>query len=441
MNLAASGSDPASSSLSRVRLLVRAFGYFRPDAGRIGLSVALLLTGIAVNLLKPWPLAVLVDSVLGTRPFPGWLPTELTEWAQPAQITAIVAASLALYLAHSALCAGHVYVAIGVGLRGLRRVRDDVFGWLQRLSLRYHHGTVVGDVIFRAGTDTNAFQILFQQGLLIVVSATGTLLFMAVMMARLNLYLTAVALVAVPVLLASFKIFGGAMQSRAMTAQRAESKVYSLIHQGITALPLIQSHAREYHEQQRFTAHTEQARRHKMSQQGLEVFYWCSISVILAACTLGVTWVGAQQVLAANLTLGELLVFLAYVAQLFEPLHQLSQVGATLSSASASTRRVFEILDTPEEVKDRRDARPVVRGRDVDGRRDCRPPPTTCSPRAAPPRCCRVDRCRSTATSPTTTSRSTTTRRGRRSATSASSSWPGRRRPSSGRAAPGRRRS
>ena len=134
-------------------------------------------------------------------------------------------------------------------------------------------------------------------------------------MARLNLYLTAVALVAVPILLLSIKVFGGAMRARAMDAQRAESKVYSLIHQGITALPFIQSHAREDHEQRRFTAQTEQARRQKMAQQGLEVLFWCSISVILAACTLGVTWVGAHEVLAANLTLGELLVFLAYVAR------------------------------------------------------------------------------------------------------------------------------
>ena len=197
-----------------------------------------------------------------------------------------------------------------------------------------------------------------------------------------------------------------------MAAQQAESKVYSLIHQGITALPLIQSHAREHHEQQRFTAQTEAARQQKMAQQGLEVFYWGSISVILSACTLGVTWVGAQQVLAANLTVGELLVFLAYVAQLFEPLHQLSQVGATLSSASASTRRVFEILDTPEEVKNRAGGAP---GRAGDAtstdRPDCPPRPTTCSPppAARPPRR-PVRRSRSTATSPTTTSPSRTTR-------------------------------
>jgi ATP-binding cassette subfamily B protein/subfamily B ATP-binding cassette protein MsbA len=367
MRPAAWATGPTLPSIARFRLLARAFGYFKPDVGRIGLAVGLLLASIGINLLKPWPLAILVDSVLGSKPYPAWLPREIMAWAQPAQITAIIAASLVLYFVHSAVCASHVYLTIGIGLRGLRRVRDDVFGWIQRLSLRYHHGTVAGDIIFRAGTDTTAFQVLFQEGLLTVISATGTLLFMTVMMARLNLYLTGVALVAVPVLLVSIKLYGGTMRSRGMAAQQAESRVYSLIHQGITALPLIQSHAREDHEHRRFTAQTEAARRQKMAQQGLEVFYWGSISVILGACTLGVTWVGAQQVLAGNLTLGELLVFLAYVAQLFEPLHQLSKVGATLSSASASTRRVFEILDTPEDVKNSPEARPVLRGIDVDG--------------------------------------------------------------------------
>jgi len=64
---------------ARLRLLVRALGYFRPDAGRIGLSVGLLLAGIAINLLKPWPLAILVDSVLRNKPSPTWLPSQLTD--------------------------------------------------------------------------------------------------------------------------------------------------------------------------------------------------------------------------------------------------------------------------------------------------------------------------------------------------------------------------
>src|SRR5499426_4250 len=196
-----------TSSVGRFRQLLRALSYFRPDAGRIVLALGLLLLGIALNLLKPWPLALLVDSILGSKPYPGWVPDQLQSWGHPAQLTAIVGAALVLHLVHATACAGHVYVSIGVGLRGLRRVRDDVFGWLQRLSLRYHHGTEAGDVIFRAGTDTSAFQILFLQGLLIFISATGTLLFMAVAMARLDLRLTAVAMVAVPILLLSIKVF------------------------------------------------------------------------------------------------------------------------------------------------------------------------------------------------------------------------------------------
>jgi ABC-type multidrug transport system fused ATPase/permease subunit len=141
MKLAAWASDLTSSSVARLRLLVRALGYFRPDSGRIGLAIGLLLASIGINLLKPWPLAILVDSVLGSKPYPTWLPSQVREWAQPGQITAIIAASLVIYMAHSAVCAGHVYLTIGIGLRGLRRVRDDVFGWLQRLSLRYHHRT------------------------------------------------------------------------------------------------------------------------------------------------------------------------------------------------------------------------------------------------------------------------------------------------------------
>src|SRR5262245_64635605 len=105
---------------ARLRQLFRALRYFRPDAGRIVLTLGLLLLGIGLNLLKPWPLALLVDSVLGGKPYPAWLPEGVRDWGQPAQLTAIVAASLALHLTHAAVCAGHAYLTISVGLRVLR---------------------------------------------------------------------------------------------------------------------------------------------------------------------------------------------------------------------------------------------------------------------------------------------------------------------------------
>ena len=70
-------SQDVSSSITRVRQLLRALGYFRPDAGRVAITLGLLLLSIGLNLLKPWPLAVLVDSVLGSKPYPAWLPSRL----------------------------------------------------------------------------------------------------------------------------------------------------------------------------------------------------------------------------------------------------------------------------------------------------------------------------------------------------------------------------
>jgi len=339
--------------------LFRTLSYFRADAWQIALTVVLLLLSIGLNVLKPWPLALVVDCVLGGKPVPAWVPKSLLDSSQASQLTILIGVLLALHVTHATFSALQLYLSIRIGLRGLCRVRNEVFGWLQRLSLRWGHASEAGDIIFRAGTDTCAFQTLFQQGSLMFINAFCTLGFMLIVMIRLNLRLTMLALMAVPFLLISIKMFGRAMRARGLAAQQAESKVYSLIHQGIAALPLIQSNTRERHEQKRFDAQTKLAQRSKMSQHGLEVLYWFIVSLILSASTAAVTWFGARQVLSSSLTLGELLVFLAYMAQMFEPLNQLSQVGATISTASASTERVFQILDAHEEVKDRADARPV----------------------------------------------------------------------------------
>ena len=158
--------------------LFRALAYFRSDAWGVALVVVLLFLSIALNVLKPWPLALLVDNVLGEKPYPRWVPGIVAGWDQPKQLTAIIGALLILNLSHALLSSLQTYLSISIGLRGLRRVRNEVFGWLQRLSLRFHGGTQAGDIIFRAGTDTCAFQTLFQQGFLVFITASCSLLLM-----------------------------------------------------------------------------------------------------------------------------------------------------------------------------------------------------------------------------------------------------------------------
>lgn len=343
--------------------LFRALQFFRPDLGRVSFAFGLLILSTGANLLKPWPLALIVDNVLGGKPFPPWF-VGASDWDKNVLLLSLSGAILLFHASQGALSAWHNYLSITVGLHGLARVRNQVFYWLQRLSLRFHQSSNLGDVIYRASWDTYAFQTLFQQGLFTFAQASLALVLMMIVMWRLNVSLTLASLATIPMLLFTMKIFGREMKTRSLAAHRADSQVTSLIQQSMVALPLIQSYTREEDEQKRFARQAGTALEGRISQHGWEVFYWLVIAFVVGLGTAGVTWVGASEVLAQQLSVGELLIFLAYLAQLYEPLNQLSRLRATWSDASAGTQRVFELLDTEEEIKEASNARPVGKNTD-----------------------------------------------------------------------------
>jgi ATP-binding cassette subfamily B protein/subfamily B ATP-binding cassette protein MsbA len=343
--------------------LFRALGYFRADGLRMAGVFGLLLVSVGLNVLKPWPVAVLIDSVLGQRPLPGRHEL-VAAGAKPMMVVWLSAAIFLLHFAQGAFSAAQNYCSIQAGLRGLTRLREELFARLLRLSLRFHQGATAGDLIYRASWDTYSVQTLFQQGLMSFVTASLSLLVMACVMARLNLPLTMVALALAPLLVVGIRSFGRAMRERTARAQQADSRVTALVQQAIAALPLMQSYNREEWEAVRFRAEAEEAQTRRLSQHGSELGYGFAVAVIFGLGTAVTTWLGARQVLAGCLTVGELFVFLSYLVLLYEPLSQLSFVGATVAGALAGARRVFDILDTPEEVKT---ASPAAKAPDAGG--------------------------------------------------------------------------
>ncbi len=337
--------------------LWRALQFFRADLPLVAAATGLLVLSVGAGVLKPWPLALIVDSILGAKPLPNWLGARLDGVSQPAQLAILAGAVLAVHFGQGALAAAHNYLLIRVGLRGLARVRQTVFHWLLRLSMRYHQSSNLGDLMYRATWDTYAFQTLFQQGLFTFITATLSLVLMLTVMARLNVTLTYMAAAALPLLVVSMRIFSAKMKTKGVEAHKADGQVASLIHEGIAALPLIHTCAREETEESRFNERVEEARASRLSQHGWEILYLAVIALVFGVAASGIIWLGARQVQEGQLSVGGLLVFVAYLGQLHEPLSQLSHIGVILSDASAGTCRVFEVLDTPEEVKDAPDAR------------------------------------------------------------------------------------
>ncbi|HEY3854375.1 MAG TPA: ABC transporter ATP-binding protein [Verrucomicrobiae bacterium] len=329
----------------------RALKYFRQDAGRIASILFLMLVSTGLNALKPWPLAVIVDSVLGEKPAAGPLiPGAL---AQKSLLLGYLSLAIfILYVLQAAVSSALGYLSIQVSLRGLTRARDELFGKLLGLSARFHQGATVGDLIYRSSWDTYSFQTLFQQGLVTLLASSVSLLMIVAVMVRLNIPLTLVAVGLAPLLVISIRSFARPMRDRTTAAQKADSRVTALVQQNITALALTQGYTREDFERERFHATTLEAQSRRLSQHGVELGYSFATASVFGLGVAITTWIGAGQVEVHLLTIGQLFVFLSYLAQLYEPLNQLSHVGATIAGAIAGSRRVFEILDTPDEINE-----------------------------------------------------------------------------------------
>jgi ATP-binding cassette subfamily B protein/subfamily B ATP-binding cassette protein MsbA len=340
--------------------LSRVLAFFRPDLSRVGLALGLLVLAIGTNLLKPWPIALLADCVLGDKPLPAWLAGRDIA-ANPAALLAFLGFSvLLLHAAHGALKALQNYWVISTGLSGLARVREAVYQRLLQLSQRFHQGKSSGDTLYRATWDTYAFQTLFQQGMMTFVEASITLLLMVVIMVQMDAILTLYALLIMPLLILSIRSFSRVMNRKGAAAQQADSQVAAHLQQSLINLPLIHSHATEQSEGKHFLQLTQAARARRLGQHTWELLYGLGVALVFGLGTALIVWLGGERVLAGKITIGDLLVFLAYLAMLYEPLNQLSHVGATVSTASASAQRVFELLDAQAVVPEKPDARPIV---------------------------------------------------------------------------------
>jgi ATP-binding cassette, subfamily B, bacterial len=318
-------------------ILWRARVFFTPDGPRILGGLGLLCLNTVLGLLKPWPLALLVDFLTTGRLWPGlsWIGSDR-------YATTLVLMLVIIAVGHSALGAVQQSLVIGVGLRGLARVRERVFDLLLALSLRRVQGSQTGDLIYRSTWDVYAFQTLFTQGVFGFLSSTLGIAAMVVVMVQMSPSLTWIALGTIPFLLAVMRALGRRMTARSTRSQAADAAIASTVQQTLAHLPVIQSFTGEAVERARFGGQVQDARAARSEQHRLELLYLTAVGTILALGTTLIVHLGVGQVQSGVLSVGQMMVFVAYLAQLYEPLTQLSHLGATLSDARAGVRRVLD---------------------------------------------------------------------------------------------------
>ena len=256
------------------------------------------------------------------------------------------------------------YVTIRLGQRLVNDFRAELHAHLQRLSLAFHSRREVGDLLYRLTSDTFAIQGLTMNGVFPVLTSLVLLVGMTVVMLRLDWLLTLVALGIVPVLIGSMKWLARRITALATDMRVKESALWARAQRGLGAIRVIQAFTTEEDEHRQFVASSTASLDANLRFYTFQTLYTAFINIVMAVGTAVVLWIGATHVLARQLTVGEMLVFLSYLASLYGPLNTLMETWGMIQGGRVSAERVFEILETAPDLVDghRTLARSEVRG-------------------------------------------------------------------------------
>jgi ATP-binding cassette subfamily B protein/subfamily B ATP-binding cassette protein MsbA len=342
-------------------VVVKVLRRLHPHRGLFATAVLQVLVIGLLELAKPWPLKVVVDNVLGGKPL-GW--EAFDGLTRTGMLAVACAALVGVYALLGTLTVTSNYTTISVGQRMVNDFRADLYAHLQRLSMAFHSRREVGDLLFRLTADTLAIQTLTMNGFFPILTSVVLLSGMIVVMLRIDLAMTLVALAIVPVLFAAIIALSSRINALATEARVRESALWSVAQRTIGAIRVIQAFTTEQSEHRRFVDTSAASLDANLRLYTFQTVYSAFVNVLIAGGTAAVLWFGASSVMAGALTVGDVLVFTSYLASLYAPINSLTQTWGLIQGARVGAERVFEILDTAPDLADgtRELTRAEVRG-------------------------------------------------------------------------------
>ena len=354
-------SEVQTSDLALYRRLLR---QARPYRFHIACLFLLSLLSTPLALLSPLPLKIAVDCVVGSDPLPDFL-----EAALPASLAnsdtrvLILAAALLLAIALmtqlQALTTSLLRTYTGEKL--VLDFRARLFRHVQRLSLAYHDSKGTADSTYRIQYDTSAVQYVAIDGLIPFITSALTVVAMLYISFQLDWQLALVALAISPFLFMSARIARRQLRSQSRAVKRLESSALSVVQEVLSAVRVVKAFSQEDREQERFVRHSQASLRARLKLTVAESSLGLVVGLITAGGTAAVLYLGAQHVLEGKLSLGELLLVMGYLGQLYGPLKTISRKIASIQSHLSSAERAFSLLDETSDVPEQPNALPIHR--------------------------------------------------------------------------------
>jgi ATP-binding cassette, subfamily B, bacterial len=306
---------------------------------------------VALRVTMPWPMQIVVDHALGPIPPPSWMVTTAGPTRGGWLLFAVIA-GVVLQVVHQGVLMVHTRVHTQAGHLLTRDLRQRLFTHFQAVTLRHHSQLAVGDLAYRLQSDATFLEQLIVRGVLPLLFSALTLMVMFAILVRIDGQLAVVSLAIVPVLFLWIRWSTRRIRPRAERTQALESRLSARLHETFAAIRLVKGFAREPYETSRFAGLADQVMQARIVLSAREAWFSLIVGNLLIGGTALVLLVGGYGVLNARLTIGTLMVALAYLGFVYGPLSGIANTLGTIQHALASGRRVREAFALATEVGD-----------------------------------------------------------------------------------------
>jgi ATP-binding cassette subfamily B protein len=302
----------------------------------------------AAELAKPWPLALIVDHLLGQRQAPFTL-----DGGDVRLLLAIGALILVIAVAESAATYFSGLWMQSAGERITHELRVAIYDHLQRLSLAFHQRTHKGDLLTRVTEDVNDMGELFSDTLGEMLQSALLALGMTIVLLFIDPVLALLSLTTAPLLVAVSFVFRRKVRERARRQRRQEGDLASVANEALSAMQVVKAFGAEDMESERVRSRSEQRMGVGVEVARLQARFDGTVGVLRAFATAIVTVFGVLRVAKGELSAGDLIVFVSYTRKASSPMRSFAREASKLTAALARADRIAEILSTDEVIEDK----------------------------------------------------------------------------------------
>jgi subfamily B ATP-binding cassette protein MsbA len=334
----------------------------RPYRGWLAIILTAMLFETAMSLAGPWPLKIVIDSVVGHHPLPRWIVGLLGPGVADHKMALAAAAAVGLVLiAVIGSVASYIdnYYTESVGQYVANDLRLRVYHHLDRLSLAYYDTQQTGNLLSTITTDIATIQNFASGATLGILVDMLTIVGMLGLMIWLNFDFAMIAIGVTPFLLLFVMRFKKAVKKATHEVRHRQSDIVAVVQEGLESMRVVKAYGRQELEEEHLKTASQAAVDAALKARRIKSVLSPFVTVVVSLCTAFVLYRGASLILTGAMTVGALTVFLSYLNKFFKPVQDLAKMTNSIAQAAVGVERVQTILGADDMIPEKPDAKPV----------------------------------------------------------------------------------